>query len=137
MEGPKKRDTDSREDIVDALIGLPLRNLESRIRFLEDEIRTRESIWIEADSRLGKEILAGKEQVDRTRYVDIAGPLITERRKNLERLGELEERRQRHFEAAFRDMSPLRSRLQEAREELDKALERRGLVHGISEAGGE
>lgn len=135
MEYLKERDNEN-DDAVDALLGLSVKNLESRISFLEAEIQRREAICREADSRLGAEILQSRIGLDRVRYADIAGPISSERRKVAERVDKLEELHQRHVEAAFRDTSSLRIQLQEAIGELEKAIARRSLMAEESDGGG-
>lgn len=132
----KKRYSELKEDAINSLLALPLQNLESRIRFLEEAIAARTAIAAEIDDSLRSHIVIATDLLGRVRYSDIGGPLSEQRAKLQKSHQELEELRLRHLEADFRDKASLHEKLQAAREELRKVSEHRRLLDDSGRDGG-
>lgn len=135
MINSKKRSKSTKPDAVDALMSLPIRNLESRMRFLENEIVARQHVQNNVEEALSSQRTSTEEALRRIKYADVGGPLSVERMKHGDALRELEDKRLLHLETEFRDMTTLRSRLQEAKEELRKVRERRRLIDELDLGG--
>jgi len=105
-------------DQVEALLGLPARNLESRIKQLEAEIKQRRQISQDTLSVLGTQKLRLDDRLFRLRYLATpSDPLMLERTLGWQNL-QLDQSIGNEAMVCFRDIDRLKERLQEAREEL-------------------
>jgi len=126
MAGNHTRRKNEEKDLVGALLRLPKKNLESRIRVLQIEIQERKKLKDESLSRLFTSRSKLRSLQARAAYV---GSVSEALRRQVDLLGNLGtvERDISHEEAsAFRDLSGLRAELQLAHEEL--AVEEEKLV---------
>ena len=115
-------------DQVEALLGLPARNLESRIKQLETEISQRHQISQKTLSELGTQKLRLDDQLFRLRYLATAGdPLVLERTLGWQKL-QLDQSIGNEVVMCFGDIGRLKERLQEAREELAVEDQKRALL---------
>lgn len=113
-------------DQVEALLGMPARNLESRIKQLECEISQRHQLSQDTLSELGTQHLRLDDQLFRLRYSAFPGdPLVLDRTLGQQRL-RLDESIQNERTGCFRDIIRLKEQVQEAREEL--AVEKQKLA---------
>ena len=128
-----KDNFEQNSDIVEALVQLPVKNLESRIHELDSEINRRE--------HLSEELLLGfgttrLQREDRRWHLRYAGELSAGSREKQHVERELEQLRIRQSSEkldCFRDVSNLRHRLQEAREMLELNKEKVSLIHSMPE----
>jgi len=118
----KKREFDS---IVNALLDIPIKNLETRIAEIEDEITLRSILKDNALSQIGTNVLLIKDQLSRLRYVLD----LSKRIPHYIELAKLSLRKSEEHIQYFRDVSRLNERLIEAKEELRMEMEKRRLIH--------
>ena len=124
MVNKRKKDREF-DSIVNNLLDLPITNLESRIHELEDEITFRSILRDNTLSQIGTNELQLKDQIQRLRYTfDVTKRISLHFELTKLRLRKAEEQLE-----YFRDISRLRERLIEAKEELRIEIEKRRLVH--------
>lgn len=110
---------ESEEDrVVEALLDLPRRNLESRIHDLQSEIRQRLQIKGSALSVLGTSRLRIQDRVFRLRYAGLVSQGSQLRQELVKEVSHLEQQIISETINCFRDLSVLKERLQKAREDL-------------------
>ena len=121
----EKRKSKNREmdEIVDTIIELPAKNLEKRIKEIEAEIWMRRNILNEALTGLGTRGLQLEEKIWQMRYSGININVLLEKE-----LAGTEIRKTDECISYFRDVSRLKEKLQDAREELELEKEKRKLV---------
>ncbi len=107
------------KDIVDTLLGLPVRNLESRIKHLECDIQERQKIKNAALSTFGTHKLRLQEQIIQLRYVGMMGDAFVVKRDFQKQVTNLEEDAINEITGCFRDVLELKDKLQKAKEELE------------------
>ena len=111
------------DEIIDTLIELPEKNLEKRINEIESEISMRRNILNEALSNLGTQKLQLEGKICQMRYSGINVNLLLEKEFAKTVIRETSE-----WVSYFRDVSILKEKLQDAREELNLEKEKRKLV---------
>lgn len=121
----EKRKSKEREidEIVDTIIDLPAKNLEKRIEEIEAEINMRRNVLNEALTGLGTRGLQLEEKIWQMRYSGININVLLEKE-----LSRTEIRKTDELISYFRDVSRLKEKLQDAREELELEKEKRKLV---------
>lgn len=124
----------SEEDaVIDDLLRLPASNLESRVKQFESEIRKRQALSDSALSELGTLQLRAENRAWQFRYAspfdNSFSAMLDFRRQILN----LESAKINEMTACFRDISGLKEKLQEAREELESARQKLRLVMPESE----
>jgi len=107
------------DDILETFLKLPKKNLEARIKQLEDEIKTRQALSNEALSGLGTHQLQIKDKLWRLRYTSMLNEGFIVNRDFIKQLINLEEQRFKEMINCFNDILHLKEKLQEAREELE------------------
>jgi len=107
------------DDILETFLKLPKKNLETRIKQLEKEIKTRQALSNEALSKLGTHQLQIKDKLWRLRYTSMLNEGFIVNRDFIKQLANLEEQRIKEMINCFKDMLSLREKLQETREELE------------------
>ena len=112
------RTREEEDDIIEALLRLPTRNLESRIRQLEKEIATRQRLSDKVLSTLGTHQLQLKQRLKRLYYIGALGNGFNVKKDCEGQILKLEELIINEMIACFKDMLQLKEKLQEAREEL-------------------
>lgn len=118
--GSKNKEID---EIIDTLIGIPAKNLENKIKELEAEINMRRNVLNEALTGLGTRGLQLEEKIWQMRYSGININVLLEKE-----LSRTEIRKTDELISYFRDVSRLKEKLQDAREELALEKEKRKLV---------
>lgn len=115
-------------DQVEALLDLPARNLESRLKQLEAEIKQRQQISQDTLSVLGTQKLRLDDRLFRLRYSASPGdPTGLDRTLSQQRV-RLDESVQSERVACFRDTVRLKEQMQEAREDLAVENQKRELL---------
>lgn len=105
------------EKVLEALLALPSKNLEQRVKELEQEIANRTTLSVSRQSAVGSRLASLSELLFRQRY-------ITESRWHQETsrmLLSLESERHREQVECFRDVSRLHESLRTAREALARS----------------
>ena len=111
----KKREAED-DELVSALLKLPAKNLEERIRLIETEIRERKNLSNEGLVQLGTQQLHLDEKIRQLRYTADWGNTFS---KNLKfQFINLEIQKMKEMIGSFKDVSWLNQRLQEAKEDL-------------------
>jgi len=127
--GKRKSKTEENVDeIISKIVGLPSENLEERIKELETELGIRRNLLNNALSILGTHQLRLDEKIRQLRYATIQG-LDVSRKAVLEKEKlKTEMRKLDEWNLYFRDVSKLREKLREAKEELTIEKEKKRLV---------
>lgn len=112
------RTREEEDDIIEALLRLPARNLESRIRELIKEIGTRQQLRDRALSTFGTHRLQLKERIKHLYYSDALSTSSNMQRHCEMQILRLEELIMNEMIACFKDVLQLKEKLLEAREEL-------------------
>ena len=121
----KKRDEDD-DELVSALLRIPAKNLEERIELIESEIREREKLSNDGLAQLGTQQLHLDENIRQVRYTTSWGDTFS---KNLKfQFINLEIQKMKEMIGCFKDVSWLKQRLQEAREELEMEKQKSKLL---------
>jgi len=120
--GPKDKEID---EIIDTLIEIPAKNLENKINELEKEINMRRNILNEALSNLGTKKLQLEGKIWQMRYSGININVLLEKE-----LARTEIRETDEWISYFRDVSRLKEKLQDAKEEFELEKKKRKLVQG-------
>jgi len=107
------------DDILKTFLELPKKNLETRIKHFEDEIKTRQTLSNKALSGLGTHQLQIKDKLWRLRYVSMLNEGFIVNRDFIKQLINLEEQKFKETINCFNDILRLKEKLQEAREELE------------------
>ena len=129
MEKRKLEKEDEVDEIVDTLLDLPVKNLEQRIKDLGTEITMRAIIRNGALSSMGTHQLRLEEGLRQMHYRSAVNGSALSRRTALEQeMARTEFRKLDEWLLYFGDVSRLRERLQEAKEDLALESEKRRLV---------
>ena len=114
------------DELVSALLKIPTKNLEERIRLVESEIREREKLSSEGLVQLGTQQLQLDEKIRQLRYTTDWGDTSS---KNLKfQFINLEIQKMKEMIGCFKDVSWLKQRLQEAKEELEMEKQKSKLL---------
>ena len=117
VEYKAKKREDEEDDLVNALLRIPAKNLEVRIELIEGEIRERKKLSNDGLVQLGTEQLQIDEKIKQVRYTTKWGDTVS---KNLKfQFINLEIQKMKEMIGCFKDVSWLKQRLQEAKEELE------------------
>ena len=116
------------DEIIDTIIELPEKNLEKRINEIESEISVRRSILNEALLNLGTQKLQLEGKIWQLRYSSLLGFTFSVKVGLEKELARTEIRKTDEWISYFRDVSRLKEKLQDAREELALEKEKRRLV---------
>ncbi len=121
----KKRDEED-DEIVSALLKIPSKNLEERIRLIESEIGERQKLSNEGLVQLGTQQLRLEEKIRQLHYSTDWGDTFS---KNLKfQFINLEIQKMKEMIGCFKDISWLKQRLQEAKEELEMEKQKSKLL---------
>ena len=121
----KNRD-DEDEELVSALLKLPAKNLEERIELIEGEIRERKKLSNEGLVQLGTQQLHLDEKIRQLHYTTNLGDTFS---RNLKfQFINLEIQKMKEMIGCFKDVSWLKQRLQEAKEELEMEKQKSKLL---------
>lgn len=128
MAGNHTRRKNEEKDLVSALLRLPKKNLESRIRELQTEIQERKKLKDESLSRLFTSRSRLKSLQRRAAYVGSVSEALKRQVDLVGNLGTVERDISLEEAGAFRDLSRLRAELQLAHEELAMETEKLALI---------
>ena len=121
----KKRE-DEDDELVSTLLKIPAKNLEERIRLIESEIRERKKLSSEGLAQLGTQQLRLDEKIRQLRYSTDWGDTFS---RNLKlQFINLEIQKMKEMIGCFKDVSWLRQRSQEAKEELEMEKQKSKLL---------
>ena len=123
--GLENRDDD---EAIQELLGLPVKNLESKIQELEKEISERQGLNEQALSTVAARRIVLEDHLHRLRYVSMFSETFIVNREFMRQLLQLEENAIREMTGCFADISELRQKLQAAREQLEQEKQRLGLM---------
>jgi hypothetical protein len=128
MTNHTRKENPVEDSIVETLLRLPAKNLETRIRQLEDEIRDRKRLRDEFLSTMGTQQLSLEERAWQLRYSGFTD-------RGLEHLGAIESEIRRLGQMkvteqifSLRDVALIREKLMTAQEELEQELVKLQLV---------
>jgi hypothetical protein len=128
MADANTRKTKEEKDLVGALLRLPKKNLESRIREIQKEIHEREKLRDVGLSRLFTSRSRIKSLQRRAAYVGSASETLHRQLEVLGSLGSVERDISREETNSFQDLSRLKAELQQAQEELAMEAEKLTLI---------
>jgi len=114
------------DDVVDTLLKLPAKNLESRLRQLESDVRQRHDLRNHALSTLGTHKLQLKDQSFRLRYASLSNTGFQTSQDCLREIIRLDQSIISEMISCFQDVLRLKENIQEAQEELE--LEKQKLL---------
>jgi len=121
----KERDEDD-DELVSALLKLPAKNLEERIELIESEIIERKKLSSEGLAQLGTQQLHLDEKIRQVRYTANWGDTFS---RNLKfQFINLEIQKMNEMIGCFKDVSWLKQRLQEAKEDLEMEKQKSKLL---------
>ena len=131
----KKKQNDFREDdeIVSVLLGLPSKNLEARIKELEQEIQERQKMRNHILSKLGTHRIRLKDHKKNLEYISLIGQSPAVLHGIAGDLLKIETSMAGELKNGFRDISRLKERLQEAREELEMERQKLAMISDSNE----
>ena len=113
----KEKKRDEEDEIVSALLKIPAKNLEERIELIESEITERKKLSNNGLAQLGTQQLHLDENIRQVRYTTSWGDTFS---KNLKfQFINLEIQKMKEMIGCFKDVSWLKQRLQEAKEDLE------------------
>ena len=116
------------DDVVAALLRLPVSNLEDRIKYLEYEIACRQVLRDNNLSIIGTNQIRLKDEAWHLRYITVFNPAFNHISHLKREIALLEASRINERLGCFRDISNLNERLQQAKEELNIEKEKRRLI---------
>lgn len=112
-------------DLLEQLLRLPKKNLETRIGFIENEIGIRQKISDNALTSLLTYKSRINEQLKRIHYIDQGFKL---RRDFISKIIQLESRVIDEMVSCFRDISTLKEKLIDSKEELESEIQKMKLL---------
>ena len=126
VEYKAKKREDEEDDLVSALLRIPAKKLEVRIELIEGEIRERKKLSNEGLVQLGTQQLNLDEKIRQLHYTTNLGDTFS---KNLKfQFINLEIQKMKEMIGCFKDVSWLKQRLQEAKEELEMEKQKSKLL---------
>ncbi len=121
----KERENED-EELVSALLRIPAKNLEERIELIESEIRERKKLSNDGLAQLGTQQLHLDEKMRQLHYSTDWGDTFS---KNLKfQFINLEIQKMNEMIGCFKDISWLKQRLQEAKEDLEMEKQKSKLL---------
>jgi len=126
----QKQDSESTNDdeIVDALLRLPAKNLECRIKQLGSEITERQKLRNHALGTLGTHRLQLEAEIERLKYLTQNSQGWRQSKELQAELLEIQRNIIRETIACFHDVSQLQEKLQEAQAAFELAREKLKLI---------
>lgn len=131
----KKKQNDFREkdEIVSTLLRLPSKNLEARIKELEQEIQERQKMRNHILSKLGTHRIRLENHKKHLKYISLIGQSPAVLHSIAGDLLKIETSMAGELKDGFRDISRLKERLQEAREELETERQKLAMISDSNE----
>lgn len=121
--GPKEE-----EDVVDTLLRLPAKSLETQVRQFEGDIRQRQQISDEVLTNLCTHRLRLRDQLERLRYLGFAGQDFASVHKVRAAILQLDQLVTDEMINCFRDLSQLNEKLQQTQSDLERERQKIKLV---------
>lgn len=109
-----------KDELVDTLLGLPVKNLRQRVRELEEKLDERLELNHDRMARLGTQQLKFEDKVWQHRYNGASGKGDATIQRFEVEIAKLENQKHDEMLACFRDISRLQEQLREAKEELER-----------------
>ena len=129
MEKRKSKKEGEVDEVVDTLLGLPVKNLEDRIKQIETELAMRKVLLNGALSSLGTQQLRLEERIRQMHYRSAVNGSALARKTALEQeMARTEFRKIDEWLAYFKDMIGLQEQLQQAQEDIELEKQKRRLV---------
>jgi len=122
----QKKIKDDEDYLIQSLMDAPVKNLERRVKEIENEIDERRKLGLEIDAKLSTRQIRLEEELWRNRYNTNTNNW-TPQNLGLKFI-DLEIQRQRAMVEAFRDISSFKERLINAHEEFEIERHRRKLI---------
>jgi hypothetical protein len=117
----------NKEDVLSSIIELPIKNLETRVRELEEELQQRRELSKKIQKRLDRERMGLEMELPPQTYS--LKDIIQPRRTAIEReLVSIERDIIREDVSCFRDLMSIRQELRKAKEQLVKERQKRELL---------
>jgi len=107
------------DEIVERLLQLPSKNLEARITAIESEIDERHKMRNHALTKLQTHKVQLKSHKERLKYITLTGQSPEVLQRVVSDLLKIDNSMAIELKDCFRDISRLKERLQEAREEME------------------
>lgn len=129
MTNHTRKENPVEDNIIGTLLRLPAKNLETRIRQLEDEIRDRKRLRDEFLSTIGSQILGLEQRAWQSRYSGFTDRGLEHLRaieSEIRRLGQMKVTEQIF---SLRDVAQIQERLQIARDEFEQELMKLRLIN--------
>ena len=120
----KKVNYKKENNLLETLLALPKKNLESRIKEFENEINKRQSLSNDALSRLGTHQLQIKDKLWQLRYSSMANEGFIVNRDFIRQFNNLEEQKIKEMIGCLNDVMQLNEKLQQAREEFELEIQK-------------
>ncbi len=113
-----KPDYKNNDDIIEALLKAPRKNLEEKVKQIDADILGRQNIRDNALTKLFTHILRIKDRLKRLDYVSMSNEGFIVNRDFIQKIIHLEETALNEIIGCFKDVLYLRDKLHQAREEL-------------------
>lgn len=112
------------DDVISALIRLPVSNLEKRIALFESQISKRRKLSDVLLTKLGTKRLWFEDDLHRSRYSSLSGEGSSREQRTKQNLLQIEDQIGRELTGSFNDIIKLEDQRQRANEELTNAREK-------------
>ena len=112
------------DDVISALIRLPVSNLEKRIALFESQISKRRKLSDLLLTKLGTKRLWFEDDLHRSRYSSLSGSGSSKEQRTKQDLLQIENQIGRELTGCFNDIIKLEDQSQRANEELTNAREK-------------
>ena len=112
------------DDVISALIRLPVSNLEKRIALFESQISKRRKLSDLLLTKLGTKRLWFEDDLHRSRYSSLSGGGSSREQRTKQDLLQIEDQIGRELTGCFNDIIKLEDQRQRANEELTNAREK-------------
>ena len=118
------------DELVEALLKLPSKNLETRITAIESEIDERQNMRNHVLTKLQTHKAQLKGHKERLKYVSLSGQSPEVLQRVASDLLKIDNSMAIELKDCFRDISRLKERLQEAREEFEIEKKKLAMISG-------
>ncbi len=119
-----------KDEIVEGLLQLPSKNLETRIKAIESEIDERHKMRNHVLTKLQTHKAQLKSHKERLKYVSLSGQSPEVLQRVVGDLLKIDNSMSIELKDCFRDISRLKERLQEAREEFEIEKKKLAMISG-------
>ena len=122
--------TSENKDLIEGLLQLPSKNLESRIKAIETEIDERHKMRNHVLTKLQTHKTQLKDHKERLKYVSLSGQSSEILQRVVGDLLKIDNSMAIELKECFRDISRLKERLQDAREEFEIEKKKLAMISG-------